>query len=123
MICFEPILMKVPVMEPAKECKKRKRISEAERAATNLSKLVCELYKLAPRHQQIGYLRFENNRVLFPNSRQIDLCAESCNLTDLRQRPCYCPFAEIKFEAALPDRDHLTRFSVSSVCLSCLFLF
>ena len=65
MICFEPILMKVPVMEPAKECKKRKRISEAERAATDLSKLVCELYKLAPRHQQIGYLRFENNRVPF----------------------------------------------------------
>ena len=122
-ISFEPILMKVSIMEPAKECKKRKRISEAERAATDLSKLVCELYKLAPRHTQERHARFTNNRAYFANSRQIDLCAESCNLMDLRQRPCYCTFAEFKFEAFLPDRDHLTRFSVSHICLvpcSCL---
>ena len=93
--------------------KKRKRISEAEKAATELSKLVYEIYKLTPRHTPEFHARFENNRALFPNSSLIELCAESCNLTDLRQRPCYCPFAEFKFEAALPDRDHLTRFSVS----------
>ena len=62
-------------------------------------------------------------KFIHPNNRQIDLCAESCNLTDLWQCPCYCPFEEFKFEVALPDRDHLTRFSVSSVCLSCFLLF
>jgi hypothetical protein len=100
-------------MDLNRECKKRKRVSEAEKVATELSKLVCELYKLVPRHTQECHVKFENNRIFFPQSKQINLDAEACNLTDHRQRPCYCSRSEFKFEASLPDREHLTRFSVS----------
>ena len=115
-------MMSIEHFEPtasARECKKRKRVSEAEKAATELSKLVCELYKLSTRRTQECHARFENKRVHFPNSKQSNMCSESCNLRDHRQRPCYCPSAEFRFEASLPDRDHLTRFSVSSLSASC----
>jgi hypothetical protein len=99
-------------MENGGECKKRKRVSEAERVATELSKLVCELYKMTPRHAQECHVKFENSRISFPQS-QSNYDSEVCNHTDHRQRPGYCGHAEFKFEASLPDRDHLTRFSVT----------
>jgi hypothetical protein len=99
-------------MEPIRDCKRRKRVSEAEKAATEISKIVCELYKLVPRHSQESHVRFENSRVVFTQSKLNNVDAEACNLSDHRQRPCYCARAEFKFEASLPDRDHLTRFSV-----------
>ena len=107
MSCCEPAV-------PARECKRRKKVSEAERAALEIAKLVCELYKLVPRHTRECHARFENNRVLFHDSKQVNFHAESCNLTDIGQEPCYCPFAMFRFESSLPDRDHLIRFSVSA---------
>ena len=99
-------------LELNRDSKKRKRVSEAEKVATELSKLVCELYKLVPRRSQETHVKFENNRICFPKTKQINIDAEACNLTDHRQRPSYCRCSEFKFEASLPDRDHLTRFSV-----------
>ncbi len=97
--------------------KKRKQVSEAEKASTEIWKLVCDLYKLVPRHAQERFIKFENKRVVFTKSKQHNLDAEACNLSDNRQRPCYCARAEFKFEASLPDRAHLTRFSVRTYFL------
>jgi hypothetical protein len=93
----------------------RKLVSEAEKAATEISKLACELQKLVPRHSQASHVHFEYNSVIFTQSKQNNLDAEACNLTDHRQQPCYYACADFKFEASLPDRDYLTRFSVWSL--------
>ena len=40
-----------------------------------------------------------------------------CTWRDSKANPCYCEKAKLKFEAHLPDRSYLTRFSVR--CPSC----
>ena len=102
-------MMSIEQFEPtasARECKKRKRVSEAEKAATELSKLVCELYKLSTRRTQECHARFENKRVRFPNSKQSNMFSESCNLTDHRQHPC----------SQRPSSDSRYRYQLSAKC-------
>jgi hypothetical protein len=103
--------------EPINDCKRRKRVSDAEKVASEISKIVCELYKLAPRNSFGSHIKFENRRIVFPQTNPTSEAyfGEVCNLTDHRQKPCYCSRAEFKLEAFLPDRDHLTRYSVRIV--------
>ena len=67
--------------EASRDCKKRRRVSEAARVAAELSKLVCQFYKLALRHSQRTRVKFENNRINFPDSEQINMDAKACSLT------------------------------------------
>jgi hypothetical protein len=89
--------------------KKRKVASDAERLAIELSRINISCgFKCS--------LQIDNTQVSFPESaRQFQ--RSQCTWRDDRANPCYCEKARLKFEASLPDRGYLTRFSVQ--CLSC----
>jgi hypothetical protein len=90
--------------------KKRKQVSDAEKVALELSKLTC-------RQSQQSMLRFEDKKIFFLNPSRASAPPASCSWRDSRHWPCYCPKAEFSFEATLPDRFYLTRYSVS--CDTC----
>jgi hypothetical protein len=90
--------------------KKRKQVSEAE-------KMALELSKLTSKNAQQSMLKFEDNKVYFLNTLRSPVCSSSCTWKDSKQWPFYCKDAEFRFEASLPDRFYLTRYSVS--CSSC----
>ena len=88
---------------------KRKRMSDAERIASGLSKLI-------PRNVKQNSLKVKNGMVVFLESSR-PIFAEKCNWQENKGSPCYCRKAELKFEAHFPDRKYLTRYSVS--CEAC----
>ena len=90
-------------------CKKRKRVSEAEKIAVSLSKLILK-------HVHPSKFKFENERIFFLESART-IFADKCTWRDNKACPCYCRKAQLKFEAYLPDRKFLTRYSVN--CPSC----
>ena len=91
--------------------RKRKQVSDAERVALELS-------KLTSRQSQQSMLRFEDKRIFFLNPNRRDGPAPKCSWRDPgRTWPWYCSHAEFSFEATLPDRFYLTRYSV--VCETC----
>ena len=89
--------------------KKRKQVSDAE-------KLALELSKLTSKHIHKSKLRFENNRLISQNSSKL-LLTDKCNWKEDKQWPRYCNKALFKFEANLPERIFLTRYSVN--CSTC----
>jgi hypothetical protein len=93
-------------------CKKRKRVSDAEKIAVGLSKLILK-------HVHPSKFRFENEKISFLESAR-PMFAESCTWRENRNCPCYCREAQLKFEAYLPERKFLTRYSVHCpTCYSC----
>jgi hypothetical protein len=91
---------------PAAPPKKRKQMSDAEKVAVELSKMS---FSFEPERK----FRVENNKLIFLNKFQNEKCTWRDNKTD----PLYCKDAELKFQAQLPDRAYLTRFSVR--CSTC----
>lgn len=95
-----------------KETRKRKKVSDAERIAL-------ELFKNTSKHARQSKMKFEtwNGRIIVDDSK---LCSHSkgvaCTWAN-NGRPVYCPRAELRFEASLPEREYLTRYSVS--CSDC----
>jgi hypothetical protein len=89
--------------------KKRKQVSEAEKLALELSKLTSKQV-----HQ--SKVKFENNQIVFLESSK-SLFTNACTWKDDKLWPRYCKKAEFKFEAYLPDRKYLTRYSVN--CSTC----
>ncbi len=61
-------------------------------------------------------LRVEKSKVVFMESAR-PLQTQRCTWRDDKVNPCYCKKADLKFEANLPDRKYLTRFSAR--CASC----
>jgi hypothetical protein len=98
--------------EPPKEppFKKRKQVSDAEKVALELS-------KLTSRHAQQSMLRFEERKIYFLNPNRTLTFGASCTWKDSKRWPCYCKAAEFSFEATLPERCYLTRYSVA--CTNC----
>ncbi len=89
--------------------KMRKQMSDAEKMAVELSKMS---FSFEPERK----FRVENNKLIFLNKFQ----SEKCTWRDKRTDPTYCKNADLKFQAQLPDRAYLTRFSVRcSTCYDC----
>ena len=93
-----------------KESRKRKKCSDAERIAMDLFKSTCKEVRQSR-------MKIENSNIYFEDdSVSRFFKGEACALSS-HQRPIYCPNAEFRFETSLPDREYLTRFSVS--CTRC----
>jgi hypothetical protein len=90
-------------------CKKRKRVSDAEKIAVSLSKLILK-------HVHPSKFKFENERIFFLETART-IFTDTCTWRENKTCPCYCKKAQLKFEAYLPDRKFLTRYSVQ--CPSC----
>jgi hypothetical protein len=95
-----------------KETRKRKKVSDAERIAL-------DLYRSTSKHARQSKVKVEKwtgriiveDSKLYSNSKGV-----ACTWANNGQ-PVYCPRAEFRFEASLPDREYLTRYSVS--CSDC----
>ncbi len=93
------------------ECasKRRKSLSDAENIAM-------ELYKLTSRRARLSSLRkvrFEETKIIFEDSSiGHTLQGEVCCWKN-QGSPIYCAEAVFRFETCLPDREYLTRYSVT----------
>jgi hypothetical protein len=96
----------------ADRSKKRKQTSSAVRMAVEISKMSFS----HAGHEMRQRLRFEKNRVIFTELGGASP-TRKCTWRDDKMNPCYCENAELTFEAYLPDRKYLVRFSVQ--CASC----
>jgi hypothetical protein len=94
---------------PVASSKKRKSASDAEKVAAELSKINFS-------HEIKCSIKIEKLHVSFLESSRY-FHRNQCTWRDNRAMPCYCAKAKLKFEASLPDRTYLTRFSVR--CPSC----
>ena len=83
-------------MEVGRETKRRKKVSEAERLALELSKAACDLYKINPDHSHQNHVRFFGNGAIFPNSGWLNCNSPRCNLTKVGQQISYCSQAEFR---------------------------
>ena len=95
-----------------KETRKRKKVSDAERIAL-------ELYRNTSRQARQCKVKLDTwaGRIIAEDSKlQNNYKGEACTWAN-NGRPVYCPRAEFRFEASLPDREYLTRYSVS--CSAC----
>ena len=100
----------VPMNTPMNDSKKRKKVSDAE-------KIALELFKITSKQARQSKVKFEQNKITFENSKLSDtIKGEECSWAN-HGRPIYCSEAEFRFETCLPDREYLTRFSVS--CNKC----
>ena len=89
--------------------KMRKHMSETEKIAVELSKMS---FSVEPERK----IRVENNKLVF--LELWNRCKnEKCTWRENRSDPSYCKDADLVFQASLPDRAYLTRFSVR--CSSC----
>ena len=90
--------------------KKRKKVSDAE-------KIALELFKITARQARQSKVKFEQNQIIFEDSKMREAVkGEMCCWAN-QGRPVYCAEAEFRFETCLPDREYLTRYSVS--CNKC----
>ncbi len=89
--------------------KRRKPVSDAEKMAIELSKVIFSVDLSCK-------FRVENGKLLFSESAK-SFNAEKCTWQIERMRPCHCRDAELQFEAYLPDRKYLTRFTAR--CSTC----
>jgi hypothetical protein len=88
--------------------KKRKQGRDAEKMAMELSKMLFSL-------KGSQTMRVDKTVVTFSKTaRQID---RQCTWKDNKNSPCYCEKARLKFEAHLPDRKYLTRYTAQ--CREC----
>jgi hypothetical protein len=88
--------------------KKRKTASDAEKVAVELSKINFS-------HEIKHNIKIEKSLVKFPETSR-HFQRNQCTWRDSKSGPCYCEKAKLKFEASLPDRSYLTRFSVRCTC-------
>ena len=72
---------------------------------------------MTSKHARQSKVKFERNRVSFGDSKFKTESAFECCWSNQGQRPVYCCQAEFRFETCLPDREYLTRYSVS--CSKC----
>jgi hypothetical protein len=96
----------------ADSSKKRKQTSSAEKIAVEISKMCLS---------HAGYemqrkLRVENSKVIFTDLVRASR-AQKCTWRDDKMNPCYCKHADLKYEACLPDRKYLVRYSAQ--CSAC----
>ena len=91
---------------------KRKKGSESEKIALGLSRHTC-------RCAQQRKVTFEQNRLIFDDKNMNDcvFTGVCSHWSDQGRQPTYCPKSEFRFEATLPDRNYLTRYSVC--CRAC----
>jgi hypothetical protein len=89
--------------------KKRKPVSDAEKMAIELSKMIFSVELRCK-------FRIENEKLVFSESAK-SFQAENCTWQSDRLCPSYCKDADLQFEAYLPDRKHLTRFTAR--CFTC----
>jgi hypothetical protein len=89
--------------------KKRKQASDAEKMAVEISKMNFS-------HNIQCKLRVEKNKIEF-SAMARPMQTQKCTWKDAKINPCYCKNADLKFEAYLPDRKYLTRFSAQ--CTDC----
>eukprot|EP00292_Cryptomonas_paramecium_P008117 CAMPEP_0113721532 /NCGR_PEP_ID=MMETSP0038_2-20120614/37197_1 /TAXON_ID=2898 /ORGANISM="Cryptomonas paramecium" /LENGTH=346 /DNA_ID=CAMNT_0000650575 /DNA_START=6 /DNA_END=1043 /DNA_ORIENTATION=- /assembly_acc=CAM_ASM_000170 len=83
---------------------KRKGVSEAERMAAGISKMLCG--KTMPTR-----FNLDDKRITFLESSGVRY-ADRCNWGEGQGYSKYCSCAFLKFETYLPDRRFLTRYSV-----------
>mmetsp|Transcript_3629 Transcript_3629/g.10704 ORF Transcript_3629/g.10704 Transcript_3629/m.10704 type:complete len:201 (+) Transcript_3629:66-668(+) len=88
---------------------KRKCTSDAERIATNIARMMC-CSTLPAR------FTLDGDQIVFLPSSGVEL-AGRCSWGDKSACPRYCKGAYLRFEASLPDRGFLARYSVS--CTEC----
>mmetsp|Transcript_75779 Transcript_75779/g.202891 ORF Transcript_75779/g.202891 Transcript_75779/m.202891 type:complete len:232 (+) Transcript_75779:560-1255(+) len=88
---------------------KRKRVSEAERIATDISKMLCGSV-------QPTRFTLDNQRLVFLESSGIEFKDRCCWKED-RANPRYCKSACLKFDSCLPDRKFLIRYTAQ--CSTC----
>jgi hypothetical protein len=89
--------------------RKRKQASDAEKMAVEISKMNFS-------HNMQCKLRVDKNKIEFTElARPVQ--TQKCTWKDAKINPRYCKNADLKFEAHLPDRKYLTRFSAQ--CSAC----
>ena len=88
--------------------KKKKQGRDAEKMAVELSKILFTPFVSRT-------MRVDKNVVTFSKSARQSDC--QCTWKDNKNSPCYCKNAGLKFEAHLPDRKYLTRYTVQ--CREC----
>jgi hypothetical protein len=92
--------------------KKRRSTSDAEKLAVEMSKI----YNSLDFHSSVGKEKHEKSKVrCLVSARHFQ--HGQCTWRDSKANPCYCDMAKLHFEAFLPDRMYLTRFSVR--CPTC----
>jgi hypothetical protein len=92
---------------------KRKRISDAEKIASGLSKLIPKNVNSKTMHSEHGKILF-----MFPRSALSNIAdSDRCGWKDDRHSSSYCSNAHLIPHAHFPDRKFLTRYSVS--CQAC----
>ncbi len=79
-----------------RETKKRKKTSDAQRLALELSKIACDLYRFTPDKSQHNHVRFVGRKAKFLDSAWLDCNAPACNLNRIGQQSCYCANAEFR---------------------------
>jgi hypothetical protein len=89
--------------------KKRKQASDAEKMAVEIS-------KMSLGHEMQRKLLVQKNQVIFTELARPSQ-TQKCTWRDDKTNPCYCQNAELTFEAYLPDRKYLVRFSAQ--CTAC----
>mmetsp|Transcript_64889 Transcript_64889/g.174187 ORF Transcript_64889/g.174187 Transcript_64889/m.174187 type:complete len:374 (-) Transcript_64889:963-2084(-) len=87
--------------------RKRKRKNETD-------KIACEMSRIVWNNTRSEEFSCKNEKVV--NTRSLVL-VERCTWNEAGAQPAYCKSASLKYEANLPDREFLTRYSVS--CVSC----
>jgi hypothetical protein len=95
--------------------KKKKQGRDAEKMAVELSKMIFSNTTSIFSNAASRTTRVDKSVVTFSNSaRHID---RKCTWKENKSSPCYCKNADLKFEAHLPDRKYLTRYTVQ--CREC----
>jgi hypothetical protein len=89
--------------------KRRKPVSDAEKMAVELSKIIFSV-------ELSCKFRVENDKLMFSESAK-SFHAEKCTWQSEKMRPCHCRKSDLQFEAYLPDRKYLTRFTAR--CSTC----
>ena len=78
--------------------------------------MAVDISKINVMHEMQRKLLVKNNQVIFTDLARASQ-TQQCTWRDDKTNPCYCRNADLKFEAYLPDRKYLVRFSAQcSVC-------
>ncbi len=93
----------------AESTKKRKNASSAVKMAVEISKIIFN----HAGHEMQRKMLVEKDRVIFTEL----VSSQKCTWRGDKMNPLYCKNAELKFEAYLPDRKYLVRFSAR--CPTC----
>ena len=95
-----------------KESRKRKKVSDAEKIALQL----CRNTSRCARQSKVKFDPSTGRIIVGDSKLYSHSVGEACTWAN-NGPPVYCRQAEYRFAASLPDREYLTRYSVS--CSSC----